>query len=110
MGFGPAWRVQGTQIIPLGSIDTIKGPAAEQFNIESDAAFLVTDAGSAATKLKGEGNTRMQINGTGLAFFDGTPIARESKQPDLPGVASTAEIVTFVNALQASVVNYGLLA
>ena len=121
MGFGPAWRVQGSEIIPLGGVDTIRIPdtgeyatierSANTLTIKSftsgDAAMVLNSKGT--SKIQGNSNNLIQWNDDpGLGFFGVAPVVQQSKAPT-PG-ADPAELKTSFDALQVSLANLGLIA
>ena len=128
MGFGPAWRVQGSEIIPLGGVDTVRIPdGGEYATIFRTASTLGIDAsasGGANLELRtGVANRHIQLqtwtadnaviacddsSGTPqLAFFDVTPVAQQTK-PASP-VADPAALKTAVDGVMEALANYGLL-
>ena len=126
MGFGPAWRVQGSEIIPLGGVDTVRIPDTDEYatlarsssalEISSGAsgnAHLKLNCGAANTLYLGAGGTldAMKIakagGAQGVAFFGVTPVAQQTK-PASP-VADPAALKTAVDGVMEALANYGLL-
>ena len=127
MGFGPAWRVQGSEIIPLGSVDTIRIPGsgenstitrdADQLEIASSASGTATldlnTGGTSGCLRTGSANRtrKLRWNSTGIGVFNDVPVAQQSKQADLNvGVSGLEDTQTFCNTLQERLAIYGWLA
>ncbi len=121
MGFGPAWRVQGSEIIPLGGVDTLRIPDTDEYaTIERSANTLTIKSftsGDAAMVLNSKGTSKIQGNSNnliqwnddpGLGFFGVAPIVQPAK-PATPA-ADPASLKTAVDALILAMGNLGLIA
>ena len=62
-------------------------------------------------KLKDDGTDRIQIDGTGIGFFNATPVAQQDDCAAVTdtGQLSTAEAAT-INAIRTALRNLGLMA
>ncbi|MER9494141.1 hypothetical protein NKI86_20190 [Mesorhizobium sp. M0320] len=89
------------------------GPNFQVFGDDANADMSLIGKGTGGLRLRdGAANNKIQINTTGVGFFNATPVAKATVGAALStgGAETNVNLATRINELRTALINYGLAA